>query len=60
MATQAQRDAVRRYDKENSVQYAIKLNRKTDADLIEAIEQAASEEGGKQGFIKACIRRCLP
>lgn len=51
MATEAQRAAVRRYDAENTVQIHLKLNRKTDADIIARLEQM-----GKQGYIKTLIR----
>ena len=59
MASDAQRAANRKYDAENTVMYCIKLNKKHDEDLIEALEQAATREGGKQGFIKDCLRKCI-
>jgi hypothetical protein len=40
------------YDKENTRQLRIKLNRKTDADIIEHIEKQANI----QSFVKALIR----
>ena len=40
------------YDKENARQLRVKLNRKTDADIIEHIEK----QGNIQGYIKALIR----
>ena len=52
MTTDAQKQATAKYDKENTVVYAIKLNRKTDADIIERLETV----GNRQGFIKDCIR----
>lgn len=42
----------KRYDAENTVRKNIKFNKKTDADILEAIENAPN----KQGFIKAAIR----
>ena len=42
------------YDKVNTVGLYIKLNKKTDADIIEALKDV-----NKQGYIKALIRRDL-
>ena len=44
--------ARRKYDKENTVVVTIKLNKKTDADVIEKLASVDS----KQGYIKALIR----
>lgn len=41
-----------KYDAVNSKLFTIKLNRKTDADIIEKLDNVPS----KQGFIKAAIR----
>lgn len=41
-----------KWDNENTVRVNIKLNKNTDADIIQAIESADS----KQGFIKEAIR----
>ena len=51
MATEAQRQAVKRYDEKNTVQIKIKLNYNTDAELIEKLESV----GNKQGYIKKLI-----
>ena len=40
------------YDKANTVQVRLKLNIKTDADILKKLEQV----GNKQGYIKALIR----
>lgn len=45
-------DSQERYDKENTVQFRLKLNRKTDADIIEQLNDVPN----KQGYIKALIR----
>ena len=42
-----------RYDKKNTVQFKMKLNRKTDADIIKKLEEVKN----KQGYVKALIRR---
>lgn len=44
--------AKKRYDDANTVQVKMKLNRKTDADIIEYLEST----GNKQGAIKEAIR----
>ena len=41
-----------KYDAANTTKVTIKLNRKTDADIIEYLEYT----GNKQGAIKAAIR----
>ena len=41
-----------KYDKENTVSVRLKLNTKTDADIIEYLEKT----GNKQGTIKRLIR----
>ena len=57
MTTEAQKRANRKYDAANTVQFHLKLNKGTDADIIAALEAAASEPGGKQGYIKRLIRQ---
>ena len=42
-----------KYDKENTVSVKLKLNKKTDADILEALEKS----GNKQGYIKSLIRK---
>lgn len=41
-----------RYDKANTVKVTIKLNRKTDKDIIDYLENS----GNKQGAIKDALR----
>lgn len=53
MATKAQIKASNKYDKENTKQIALRLNKKTDADIIEHLEK----QGSKQGYIKELIRK---
>ena len=52
MATEAQRRAAEKYDANNTIQIKLKLNKKTDADIIERLESI----GNKQGYIKEIIR----
>lgn len=44
--------AVLKYDRENCVRLSMKLNLKTDADILRRLE----EVGNKQGYVKALIR----
>lgn len=53
--TPAQKRAKEKYDKANTVQVKIKLNLKTDSDILEALERS----GNKQGYIKELIRNDL-
>lgn len=52
MASEAQRKASAKYDKANTMTFAIKLNRTTDAELIQRLEEVEN----KQGYIKRLIR----
>lgn len=45
-------EAQERYDKENTIQIRLKLNRKTDADIIDKLNSVDN----KQGYIKRLIR----
>lgn len=51
--SQAQKNAVRKYDAENTKLLTLKLNLKTDADILERLE---SIDESKQGYIKRLIR----
>ena len=42
----------KKYDKENTTKVTLKLNLKTDADILEYLEQC----GNKQGTIKKLLR----
>lgn len=52
-STESQIRASIRYNKENTVQISLKLNRSTDADLIDSLNRVTN----KQGYIKDLIRR---
>ena len=52
-STESQVRSSIKYNKENTVQISLKLNRSTDADLIESLNRVAN----KQGYIKELIRR---
>ena len=53
--SQAQLNAIMKYDKQHTTTFLIKLNNNTDADLIEYLEQS----GNKQGTIKAALREYM-
>lgn len=57
MASEAQKRASAKYDKENTKGLYLKLNVNTDEDILDYLEGMATYEGGKQGYIKALIRR---
>lgn len=52
---ESRRRAKEKYDKLNTVQIKLKLNKKTDKDILEMLEQC----GNKQGYIKNLIRKDL-
>ena len=51
--TDAQKRATLKYEAKNTVQVHLKLNKRTDADVIRRLEEVDS----KQGYIKEMIRR---
>ena len=55
MTTDAQRKAQRRYDARNTRQVHIKLNLRTDKDVLDKLDEVPS----KQGYIKRLIREDL-
>lgn len=52
MISEAQKRAQKRFDEKNAVYVSLKLNRNTDADLIDILERVEN----KQGLIKAALR----
>lgn len=50
--SKAQLRAQAKYDKDNTVQITLKLNKKTDKDIIDWLY----DESNKQGYIKSLIR----
>ena len=55
MASEAQKKAAAKYDKANTTQIILKLNKKTDADILERLQSV----GNRQGYIKDLIRKDL-
>ena len=51
-ASEALLRAIKKYDQNNTIQLRVKLNKKTDADIIEKVASLDN----KQGYIKALIR----
>lgn len=52
MATDALKKAIRKYDKEHTKQILLKLNKRTDADILYKLDTVDN----KQGYIKNLIR----
>lgn len=52
MSTEAQKRASAKYDAGNTVRVTLKLNKKTDADIIHKLES----EPNKSAYIKAKLR----
>lgn len=52
MVTEAQKRANARYEARAITQVKLKLHKKNDADILEALERS----GNKQGYIKALVR----
>lgn len=55
MLTESQRKAQAKYDRANTRQVHLKLNRRTDEDVLEKLDSVPS----KQGYIKRLIRADL-
>ena len=53
MKTEAQKQAQARYERQNTIQYKIKLVKTTDGDIIEHLKA----QPNRQGYIKDLIRR---
>ena len=53
MATEAQKKASAKYDKNNTKLIQLKLNKKTDGDILDFLDQLDN----RQGFIKELIRK---
>jgi len=53
--TDAKREAIKRYDAKATRQIHLKLNIKTDADILEQLDKVESV----QGYIKGLIRKDL-
>lgn len=51
-SSEATKKAVRKYDDKMTKQFKMKLNLKTDADILEKLDSVPS----KQGYIKQLIR----
>ena len=53
--TEAQKRAREKYERANTVQLKMKLNKNTDADILAKLDRV----GNKQGYIKELIRKDL-
>lgn len=52
MTTEARKRATKKYQLANTKQYILKLNKRTDSDVIERLDACEN----KQGYIKQLIR----
>lgn len=52
-----QSEAKTRWDRENTIVVTMKLNLKTDADIIEKLESVDNKQGYIKGLIKADIAK---
>lgn len=52
MATEAQKKAVRKYNAVNVKAFTFKLNKKTDKDILEHMNEISN----KQGYLKSLVR----
>lgn len=52
MQSEAQKRACAKYQRANTTQVILRLNKRTDADVIERLNAC----GNKQGYIKSLIR----
>ena len=57
MATKAQIKAQAKYDAENTRQVHLKLNRRTDEDVLKKLDSVPSMQGYIKGLIRADIER---
>ena len=53
MVSEAQKKAIRKYDKANTKAVYLKLNKNTDKDILEQLDRV----GNIQGYIKELIRK---
>ena len=51
------RKSIAKYDAENTVQFKMKLNKKTDADILKRLDEMKRTKDGKQGYVKKLIRK---
>lgn len=59
MQTDAAKRASIKYDKANTRQVILRLNKRTDADILAWLDQIQRSGGSKQGTIKVAIREAM-
>lgn len=50
-------EAKKRWDAENTIQIKLKLNKKTDADIIQKLDSVDNKQGYVKELIRADIKR---
>lgn len=53
MITEANKRASKKYNEKNTTMLSLRLNKKTDADILQRLEKI----GNKQGYIKELMRK---
>lgn len=59
MQSEAAKRASAKYDKENTRQVILKLNKRTDADILDWLDGISKSGASRQGAIKAALRRAM-
>lgn len=60
MLTDAKRKAIEKYDKAHTLRIGLKLNIKTDADVIDRLNSVPNKQGYIKGLIRDDIRKEEP
>lgn len=55
--SKARLQANKRYDEVNTIQFKMKLNKKTDADIIEFLNKSTNKQGTVKELIRTEIKR---
>ena len=57
MTSEAQKKATRKYDDAKTVQFKMKLNKTTDADILAKLDSVDNKQGYIKGLIRADIAK---
>ena len=59
MQSEAAKRASIKYDRENTRQIILKLNKRTDADILDWLDGISQSGASRQGAIKAALRKAM-
>lgn len=59
MQSEAAKRASTKYDRENTRQIILKLNKRTDADILAWLDGISQSGASRQGAIKEALRRAM-